>query len=204
MRKNNDTYTDGLQGQKNMTEQEQEGKLGSDASAETGEQPQVAEEKAKAEQTLELQQQIKALEQEKEELLARLTRLQADFDNYRKRTRAEREEIVEYATSELVCKLLPVIDNLERACASTEEKATEGIAEGIVKITKQLKELLEKEGLTAIECKGKPFDPQYHDAVMREESGEFPPDIVVDELQKGYMLKDKVIRPSMVKVSVKQ
>lgn len=200
MRKNNDVYTNGVQEQGDLTEQDPEVNSGPYATAEPEEQLQTAGEKTKEQELI--QGKIKALEQEKEELMNRLLRLQADFDNYRKRTRAEREEILEYAASDLVCKLLPVIDNLERACASTETAAG-GVMEGVTMITRQIKELLEKEGLKAIECKGKPFNPQFHDAVLREESGEYPPDTVVDEFQKGYMLKDRVIRPSMVKVSVK-
>lgn len=150
-----------------------------------------------------LHRQIDILEQEKEELMQRLLRSQADFDNFRKRTRAEKEEMVDYAAYELVCRLLPVIDNLERACASTET-GSQGLAEGIAMITRQFKDLLEKEGVKAIECKGKTFDPACHEAVMREESGDQPPNTVVEELQKGYMMKDRVVRPSMVKVAVKE
>jgi len=150
-----------------------------------------------------LRRQIDILEQEKEELMHRLLRLQADFDNFRKRTRAEKEEMVDYAAFDLVCRLLPVIDNLERACVSTET-CSQGLVEGIVMITRQFKDLLEKEGVKAIECKGKTFDPAYHEAVMREESSDHAPDTVVDELQKGYMIKDRVLRPSMVKVAVKE
>lgn len=150
-----------------------------------------------------LRRQIDILEQEKEELMQRLLRLQADFDNFRKRTRTEKEEMIDYAAYELVCRLLPVIDNLERACTSTET-GSQGLAEGIAMITRQFKELLEKEGVKAIECKGKAFDPACHEAVMREESGDHPPNTIVEELQKGYMMKDRVVRPSMVKVAVKE
>ncbi len=148
-----------------------------------------------------VQEKLSALEQENEELNKRLLRLQADFDNYRKRSRAEKQEMVDYATIELIRSLLPVIDNLDRACAAAED-SPEGLFDGVFMIARQLKELLEKEGLQAIDCKGKPFDPQCHEAVIREESGEYPPNTVVDELQKGYKMKDRVLRPSMVKVAV--
>ena len=147
-----------------------------------------------------LQSIITELEQEKDDLNKRLLRLQADFDNYRKRSRAEREEMVDYASFELVRNLLPVIDNLERACVAAKE-SPEGLVDGVALIARQLKELLEKEGLKEIDCKGQPFDPQCHDAVLLEESDEHTPNTVMDELQKGYMMKDRVLRPSMVKVA---
>ena len=148
-----------------------------------------------------MQGKISSLEQENDELNKRLLRLQADFDNYRKRSRAEKQEMVDYATFELIRRLLPVIDNLDRACLAAEDNP-EGLFDGVSMIARQLKELLEKEGLQAIDCKGEPFDPQCHEAVVCEESGEYPPNTVVDELQKGYKVKDRVLRPSMVKVAV--
>ncbi len=145
--------------------------------------------------------QIRKLQEENEELKNRLLRLQADFDNYRKRAKAEKEEHIEYANQELIKKLLPVLDNMDRACSSSEG-SEEGIRDGLEKIAKQLKEVLEKEGLATIECEGEPFDPNCHEAVMCEEDSEHPSNTVVQELQKGYMMKDKVLRPSMVKVAV--
>lgn len=145
--------------------------------------------------------QIQKLQEENEELKNRLLRLQADFDNYRKRAKAEKVELVEYANQELIKKLLPVLDNMDRA-SSSSESSEEGIREGLEKITKQLKDVLEKEGLAAIDCEGEPFDPNCHEAVMCEEDSEHPSNTVVQELQKGYMMKDKVLRPSMVKVAV--
>ncbi len=150
-----------------------------------------------------LQQKLQQLEQEKEELKNRLMRLQADFDNYRKRVRAEKEDLEQHANYRLVQRLLPVIDNLERACSASGERP-ENIVEGIQLISRQLHEILEKEGVTPIKCEGKPFDPNCHEAVMVEESSEHPPNTVLDELQKGYRMKDKVLRASMVKVSSDQ
>jgi len=147
-----------------------------------------------------LQQKVNQLEQEKEELMNRLVRLQADFDNYRKRTRVEKEELEKQANFNLIQRLLPVIDNLERACQTSGENS-EDIREGVQMVTRQFKEILEKEGVTPIECPGEPFDPNCHEAVMVEDSSEHPPNTVLDELQKGYKMKDKVLRASMVKVS---
>ncbi len=195
MNEHNNSYTDEAPEHMSMGEPDSDRKSGSetDEYAEAGE----------AMEPEQLQDKISELEQEKDELNKRLLRLQADFDNYRKRSRAEKDEMVEYATFDLVRRLLPVIDNLDRACVAAEG-SPEGLIDGVSMITRQLKELLEKEGMECIDCKGKPFDPQRHEAVLREESGEHSPNTVVDELQKGYMMKTRVLRPSMVKVAVEQ
>ncbi|RJX29584.1 MAG: nucleotide exchange factor GrpE [Dethiobacter sp.] len=147
-----------------------------------------------------LQKKIEELEQEKEEMKNRLLRMQADFDNFRRRMRTEKEEMVNYANFNLLQKLLPVIDNLERALLASEN-SPEGIMEGLGMIIKHFMELLNKEGVIPIDSVGKPFDPNCHEAVLREECSDYPPGTVVQELQKGYMINDKVLRASMVKVS---
>lgn len=150
----------------------------------------------------ELRQIIAAREEEINELANRLLRLQADFDNYRKRARAEKEELTQYANFNLVQKLLPVIDNMERAC-SAQDANPKSIIEGMELILKNLLDILRKEGVTLIDCKGKPFDPNYHEAVMTEAgSQDYPANTVLEEFQKGYMMNDRVLRASMVKVSV--
>ena len=146
-----------------------------------------------------LMEQMENLKKEKEELFARLQRLQADFDNYRKRSMAEQDRCVQFALAEVFKSLIPVIDNFERALESKEKG--EGFAEGVQMIFKQLKEILEKEGLELIEAEGKPFDPYVHEAVMHVESEGYKENVVVEEFQKGYKFKDKLIRPSMVKVA---
>ncbi len=146
-----------------------------------------------------LMEQVENLKKEKEELFARMQRLQADFDNYRKRSLAEQERCVQYATAEVFRSLLPVIDNFERALDSQDQG--EAFAEGVEMIFKQLKESLEKEGLEKIEAEGKPFDPYIHEAVMHVESEGHEENVVIEEFQKGYKFKDKLIRPSMVKVA---
>jgi len=152
---------------------------------------------------------IKALEQAlqaktalADEYLRRLQRLQADFDNYRKRVQREKDQLREYATEELMLNLLPVIDNLERAIAlETTNGQQNNILEGIRMIYRQLIGTLENAGLVCIDALGKPFDPELHEAVMRVETDEYPENTVVEELQKGYRLHKKVIRPAMVKVA---
>lgn len=147
-----------------------------------------------------LQQKIAELEKENEEMKNRLLRLHADFENFRRRTRNEKEELVTYANFNLLQKLLPVIDNLERALLASE-KGPEGIIEGLEMIKRHFLDILSKEGVTPIESVGKPFDPNYHEAVSMEESSVYPPGTVVEELQKGYIFNDKVLRVSKVKVS---
>lgn len=149
----------------------------------------------------ELKHRIAALEEENSELTNRLLRLQADFDNYRKRVRAEKEELTQYANYNLIQKLLPVIDNMERAC-SAPDTSPKGIIEGLELILKNLLDILGKEGVTPIDCRGKPFDPNCHEAVMTETSNDYPVNTVLEEFQKGYLMNDRVLRASMVKVSV--
>ena len=169
--------------------------------AETALPGQAPEESAAAPDQKPWEQEIEALkallQQKHEELL----RKQADFDNYRRISRNEREEMREYALSDFFKKLLPVLDNMERALVSARQGNVPGsYVEGLEMIQKQLLTLLEQEGVTAIECLGQPFDPNFHHAVLHEE-GEGEADLVVAELQRGYMHKKRLLRPSMVKVS---
>jgi molecular chaperone GrpE len=146
-------------------------------------------------------------EKEIEELTARLQqkhdellRKQADFDNYRRISKNEKEEVREYALSDFFKKLLPVLDNMERALESARQgNVASSYVEGLEMIQKQLLTLLDQEGVTVIECVGKPFDPNFHHAVLQEE-GEGEADLVAAELQRGYMHKKRLLRPSMVKV----
>lgn len=133
-----------------------------------------------------------------EEYLNRLQRLQADFENYRRRVNKEKEEFHKYASESLICSLLPILDNFERAIAAGEG---ENLLSGVEMIFRQLKETLEKEGLCPIQAVKTEFDPNRHEAVMTVENDEHPDNTVIEEFQKGYLLKDKVIRPAMVKVS---
>lgn len=132
----------------------------------------------------------------------RLQRLQADFENFRRRSRREQEELISYAAEGLITDLLPVIDNLERALqAGAQGGDLASFLEGIQMIYRQLWSLLEKHGLCPLEAAGQPFDPERHHAVMQVETEDLAENTVVEELQKGYRLKDKVIRPSLVKVA---
>ncbi|MGI5901665.1 MAG: nucleotide exchange factor GrpE [Desulfitobacteriia bacterium] len=132
-----------------------------------------------------------------------LQRLKAEFDNFRKRTAKEKGEIARYASENIILSLLPILDNFERALESAQNNQEfDSFCQGVEMIFRQLLKVLEEEGLKPIEAEGKPFDPNLHEAFIREESSE-EENIVLEELQKGYFLKDKVIRPSRVKVSCK-
>ena len=132
-----------------------------------------------------------------------LMRMQADFENYRKREEKKKQEFMEYAKQDLICQLLSVIDNLERAAIYTQNKEhqPESIEEGIKGTLKEFRSILEKEGLKTVKAVGEKFDPHCHEAIMHVESEEYPEDTVMDEISKGYYLKSKIIRPSLVKVS---
>jgi len=158
---------------------------------------------AQADEMAEQEQgELARLKAEAEESQTRLLRAQADFDNFRRRTQKEKEELGKYASMKLVTELIPVIDNFERAMATVPEgPETESFAKGIQMIFRQLETVLGNEGLTAMETVGQPFNPEFHQAIMQVESDEHEEGIVVEEVQKGYMLKDKVLRPAMVKVS---
>jgi molecular chaperone GrpE len=129
-------------------------------------------------------------------------RVQADFDNFRRRSRQEKEEFAKYASSKLIEELLPVVDNFERALITGKDTSdAEALLKGVDMIFRMLGQILEQEGLKAIEAVGQPFNPEFHQAIMTVDSADHEEGIVVEEIQKGYNLKDKVLRPSMVKVS---
>ena len=134
----------------------------------------------------------------------KVVRLQADFANYKKRTAAEKLQISEVVKMDVITNILPVIDNFERALQVPQDKVADDVKsfiDGYEMIYKQLLGVLEKEGVTKIDAVGKPFDPNYHQAVMRVPSDEYDDDVVVEVLQEGYLLGDKTLRPAMVKVA---
>jgi len=149
-----------------------------------------------------------ALEREKEradEYLNRLKYLQADFENYQKRVEREREELVKRGSEELILKLLGVVDDLERAIeASKSSSDREVLVSGVEMVLKQLQATLAEEGLSQIEAVGRPLDPELHEAIATVETDQYPENIIVRVLRKGYSLNGKVIRPSMVEVAKKR
>ncbi len=153
----------------------------------------------------ELENLRKALEEERkksEEYLIRLKYLQADFENYQKRVKKEIDEAVRVEVEKLILKFLNVLDNLELALkAGKESSDKDALIKGVEITLKGLEEVLKEEGLTRIEAEGKPFNPAFHEAVENIQTDNLPENFVVEELRKGYILRGKVIRPSMVKVS---
>lgn len=142
---------------------------------------------------------LEQLKEQVKEYERRLLRLQADFDNYRKRMTREQSRWGEDARAELVGSLLPVLDDLERALE--QEGDPESIRQGISMIRRQLLETLGKYGVKPIQAQGQAFDPNYHDAVMVEESEEHPEGTVLEEFRTGYTLGERLIRPCAVKVA---
>ena len=132
------------------------------------------------------------------EYLDLLQRERANFINYRRRAEQERQEVQSYATAQLIKKLLPVVDDFERALAAAPDPATHPWVQGLALIERKLGALLESEGVTIIEALHHPFDPNLHEAVDYE-AGEGE-DIVADELTRGYRLRERVLRPAMVRV----
>ncbi|QXM06205.1 nucleotide exchange factor GrpE [Crassaminicella indica] len=144
---------------------------------------------------------IKKLQEEKEELNSKYLRMTADFQNYKKRVEKEKSEIYQLANEKLILDLLPIVDNFERAVKSyKDEGKDESFTQGIEMILQQLLDVFKKNGVEEIEALGKEFDPNFHHAVMQEESDEYESNTVIDVFQKGYILNGKTIRPSMVKV----
>lgn len=137
-----------------------------------------------------------------EENQQRYLRAQADFDNFRRRTQKEKEDLAQYASMKLIGQLLPVVDNFERAvAAASANQDFEALAKGVDMIFRQLEQTLQQEGLKAMDAVGEPFNPEFHQAIMTVESDEHEEGIIVEEVQKGYILKERVLRPAMVKVS---
>ena len=152
-----------------------------------------------------LAKEVLELRKQAEDNFNRLLRMQADFDNYRKRVAREREEMYSNALEDIVLQLLPVVDNMERAVeAFKKDELDEKYVSGIEMVYKQLIEVLNKNDVREIEALNKEFDPNLHHAVMQEPGGDEDENKIKEVFQKGYMLGKKVIRPTLVKVSVKQ
>lgn len=149
-----------------------------------------------------LEAKYQQLEAEKTELFEKYLRLQAEYDNYRKRTQREKAADLTYKSQKLATELLPVIDNFERALqTSSDDEAVKSFFEGMEMIYRNLLTVLEAEGIEVIPAVGEVFDPTMHQAVMQVQDDQYDSNIVVEELQKGYRLKDRVLRPAMVKVN---
>ena len=150
----------------------------------------------------EMAEQLESAENAAKENHDRLLRVSAEFENYKKRSAREMESFRKFANEALVKDMLSVVDNLERAILSSADKEAEnGILEGIEMTLREILKIFEKFSVTPIKSLGERFDPSFHEAVMQEESEEHDENTVLKELQKGYMIHDRLLRPSMVIVS---
>jgi|SRR5215471_1211487 len=143
---------------------------------------------------------LQKLKAERDALLDRLARSQAEFDNARKRATREQQEFREYAVADALKALLPTLDSFERALETSKGESTE-FRSGVELIYKQLLDSLARLGLQPIEAKGAPFDPHLHQAIEMVDSDAVPDHHILEELQRGYKLKDRLLRPAMVKVA---
>jgi len=144
---------------------------------------------------------VAAAQKERDAYKEQFLRAVADFDNYRKRIERERRELSEYAAADVLLDLLPIIDNFERALQAPATGDTEAFKRGIELIHKQMLDLLRKRGVTRIDALGADFDPNVHQAVIHEPSEEHREGEVMQELQSGYKLGERLLRPAMVKVA---
>lgn len=135
-----------------------------------------------------------------EDYYNRLARAQADYENLKRRMNEERERLTNYAAENLITDILPVLDNFQRALENQKDCSDEFVA-GVEMIYKQLQDILKKDGVEEMNPLGEDFDPNKHEAVMQVESEEYEENKIIEVLRKGYILKDKVIRPAMVKVA---
>jgi molecular chaperone GrpE len=181
---------------KNMQEEEQKADV-SEVSKET--------DQTEAETMETIKEKMKVIQQEKDQEADRLLRLMAEFENYKKRMDRQMNDFRKYANESLLKDLLIVVDNLERALNTSGDAnngaAESSVIEGVEMTLNETMKILKKYNVTPIEALGKPFDPVFHEAVMQEESEEQPENTVLNEFQKGYMIHDRLLRPSMVVVS---
>lgn len=151
----------------------------------------------------EMETKIKSLEDEAKETYDRFLRVSAEFENYKKRSAREMSEFKKFANESLIKELLLVVDNMERAISSSKDEgnSNNGLIEGIDMTLKELLKIFEEFGVKQIESLEKPFDPNFHQAVMQEETDEHPRNTIINELQKGYIINERLLRPATVVVS---
>ena len=152
----------------------------------------------------EMETRIKSSEEEAKEIYDRFLRVSAEFENYKKRSTREMSEFKKFANESLLKELLSVVDNMERAINSSKDEGTSnnGLVEGIDMTLKVLLKIFKEFGVKQVESLGKSFDPNFHQAVMQEETDEHPHNTVINELQKGYIINERLLRPAMVVVSM--
>ena len=152
----------------------------------------------------ELESRLGALQEELEQLRSQSLRIAADFDNFRKRQLREQDDLKLAITRSTITEILPVVDNFDRARVqlNPESEEAKGLHRSYQNLYKQLVDVLKQLGVAPMRVEGEPFDPNIHEAVMREESHDHPEDVVIEELQRGYHLHGRVLRHALVKVSI--
>jgi molecular chaperone GrpE len=149
-----------------------------------------------------LRARLTATEQSRDEYMTLAQRTRADFENYQKRMQRDLVQERRFAQTPLAGDLLPALDNLERATVAAEQAGEKGpLVQGVAMVHSQLLDILRRHGVTRIDSQGKPFDPNLHQAVMQQPSKEHPPMTVVQVLEQGYLIHDRVLRPARVVVS---
>lgn len=180
-----------------MSKQEQEileEEVNTEISEETAETAEAAQEEAALD--------AEKLAAELADLNQRFLRVAADFDNYKRRTVQEKEDLVKYSNAKIMGELLPVLDAFQLALKNPgESQEAQNVIKGVEMLYRQIMQVLEQAGMSKIEAVGQPFDPKLHEAIMQVDDDSVPEDTVVEELRAGYVLNERVIRPSMVKVS---
>ena len=166
--------------------------------------PDVSTEVTAEDKIAALEEHLEAATRESEENMDKFMRASADLENYKKRTAREMDDLRKYANQSLVKDLLPVLDNLELAIKSSRERENgdNNLLDGVELIRKEILKVFEKFNIEKIDALGKAFDPRFHEAVMREETSKYSENTVINELQKGYLMHDRLIRPSMVVVAM--
>jgi len=147
---------------------------------------------------------LKEKTEKSEEYHDKMLRAYAELDNAKKRLQKEKEDFLKFANEDIISRFLPIVDNFDRAMASVKHtEETDAVLSGIRLVQRELHSLFKDHGVEVIECNGEKFDPHLHEAIAVVESDEHPDDTVVEEVQRGYMMKGRLIRPSIVKVSKK-
>jgi molecular chaperone GrpE len=156
---------------------------------------------AEPEVELTIEEQLAVKEKEARENWDRFLRERADMENYRKRVNREKEELLKYGNKSLIEEILPIVDNLERALEHSSEDGMAAVVEGIRMTHTMLMGALKKFGVTPIETAGAIFDSAFHQAMSQVPTDDYPPNTIVQEFQKGYLLKERLLRPAMVTVA---
>jgi molecular chaperone GrpE len=196
---------EGNQFQENSAEGDKSNGVMADDNQEPKIEPVDTAQRIESEEIKDLKSKLEIKTGEAEESYDRLLRVSAEFENYKKRTAREMADFKKYANQSLLRELLPIIDNLDlaiKAAAEASDNTDACLLDGVELTRKEILKVFENFHVQPIDALGKPFDPNFHEAVMREESNKHPENTVVNELQKGYLMHDRLLRPSMVVVAM--